>query len=183
MQPSYDHQALERMFAGLVEQAFCVEVGVCDPKLNDYLVAMLVDFTHVDRLYAIRDARGRQLNQITEMLAVLEEERGAESQVHRRRIYRHIGDFALFWAGVYPEGLSRNRRAVSADWLIDYVDHGKNSYGIAASLFDEDSQPPSSLLRRLGEEFEICAHGLGLVRRGWERSGFEGLGEGRDLPY
>lgn len=183
MQPNYKQNALERLFAGLVEHAFCVEIGVCDPALTKYLVGMLVDFVHVDRLHAIHDARGKQLTQVAEMLTALHDEPPGAGQSRRRTIHRHIGDFALFWIGLFPESLPNTRRTIGPDRMIDYVDQGKQSYAIAATLFDEDAEPPGSLLRRLSEDFEVCAHGLGRVRRGWEQRAFEGLGDGTQLLY
>ena len=38
----------------------------------------------------------------------------------RREIYRHIGDFTLFWTGVYPEALKRRRSAMTRDQFLDY---------------------------------------------------------------
>lgn len=183
MQNAYQHTALRRLFAGLVEQAFAVEVGICDPRLAEYLVMLLVDFVHVDRLYRIRDARGRRLESIAEMLNSLESQRGSDERTRRREVHRHIGDFALFWAGVFPEGLRRRGMRVHPDTLLDYVGRGKQSYAIAATLHREDSVPPGSLLRRLSEEFELCAHGLGLVRRGWEQQESDGGEDPRHLLY
>jgi hypothetical protein len=120
---------------------------------------------------------------MAEMLEALNDQRPGEGESRRRAIHRHIGDFALFWIGLYPDGLPNTRRTVVPDRMIDYVGQGKQSYAIAATLFDEDSEPPGSLLRRLSEDFEVCAHGLGRVRRGWERRDFEGLGDGAQLLY
>lgn len=167
MESISDDHPLRRLFTGLVEHAFCAEVGMCDPALTDYLVGLLVDFTHVDRLNAIRNAPGKRLEQVAAMLAILSDER-PESDVERdRMIYRNIGDYTLFWAGVYPEQLRRARPS-PMDVLLDYVSQGKRSYAIVSELADERDRPPSSLFRHLSEDFESCLFGLGLVRRGWE---------------
>jgi len=168
MEISRDHP-LRRHFAGLVEQAFCAEVGLCDPHLTDYLADLLVEFTHIDRLNTIRHARDRGLEQIAAMLALSLED-PPESDTERDRVmYRQIGDYTLFWAGVYPEQLRRSRPQRS-DILLDYVTQGKRSYAIVAGLAREDDEPPSSLFRHLSEDFEFCLYGLGLVRRGFEGS-------------
>lgn len=150
---------------------------MCDPGLTDYLVDLLVDFTHVDRLNAIRNSSGKRLEQVAAMLAVLSDEQ-PESEIERdRMIYRSIGDYTLFWAGVYPEQLQRARPSPS-DVLLDYVSQGKRSYAIVSELADEGDTPPSSLFRHLSEDFESCLFGLGLVRRGWE----EGQQHQDELP-
>ena len=160
-----DHP-LRRLFAGLVEQAFCAEVGVCDPGLTDYMAGLLVDFTHVDRLNAIRNAQGRRLDQIAAMLSVSCDDQPVSPAERDRTMYRHIGDFTLFWAGLYPEQL---KRTSPSDVLLDYVTNGKRSYAIVSELARENEQPPASLFRHLSDEFETCLHGLGLVRRSWEQ--------------
>lgn len=183
MQTNFQHHPLGKLFSGLVEHAFGVEVGVADPRLTDYLVRLLLEFIHVDRLYKIRDAEGHRIDSIAAMLAAARERTGAVDPSEARDMHRHIGDFALFWAGVFPEGLHRRSDAVNPDHLVDYVDRGKESYYIASELFREDSDPPGSLFRRLSTEFEVCAHGLGLVRRRWESRGFEAWDGDPNLLY
>jgi hypothetical protein len=158
---------LRRMFQGLVEDAFCAQVGLCDPTLTGYLADLLVSFTHVDRLNAVRNAEGKRLDQIASMLTVTCGTAGETAAERDRAIYQHIGDFTLFWAGVYPEHLKRRRYA--SDVLIDYVSQGRRSYAIVSNLTRETDQPPGSLFRHLSDDFEFCIHGLALVRRGWEQ--------------
>lgn len=176
-----DHP-LRRLFAGLVEHAFCSEVGMCNPQLTDYVADLLVDFTHVDRLQAVRNAEGKRLEQIAAMLAVLRKEQTASGLARDRVMYRQIGDYALFWAGVFPEQLRRKSHSPS-DVLLDYVSQGKRSYAIVSDLASDDEDPPSRLFRQLSEEFEYCLFGLGLVRRGWEKFERTALGQGGDLLY
>ncbi len=170
MQPSYNSHAMKRLFAGMVEHAFCAEVGVCDPRLLDYLVMMLIDFVHVDHLYRVRDAQGNRVENISDMLAVQQDRSSREDRLANRDFHRYIGDYALFWTGVFPEGLQRPSRSPNPDRFAEYIDRGKNSYAIASDLYGEDSDPPGSLFRRLSAEFEVCAHGLILVRRAWQES-------------
>lgn len=183
MGANWDRHPIRKLFAGLVEHSLYAQVGVCDPRLADYLVMLLIDFIHVDRLYRIQDAEGRPLESITEMLELRLQTPDNHSPTHDRDFHRYIGDFALFWTGVFPEGLRRRRHRPNPDHLIDYVDRGKESYAIASRLCDEDSDPPSSLFQRLSAHFELCVHGLGLVRRGWERRDFQGLQDPGSLLY
>lgn len=173
---------LRRLFAGLVEHTFCTEVGMCDPTLSVYLADLLVSFTHVDRLNAVRNAQGKRLDQIASMLAVLAEDQPNTAAERDRTMYRHIGDFTLFWAGVYPEQLKRASHD-QTDALLDYVSQGKRSYAIVSELAGEDDRPPSSLFRHLSEDFENCLYGLGLVRRGWERTEGAPSGQAGELLY
>ena len=57
----------------------------------------------------------------------------------RREVHRQIGDYTLFWAGLYPESLERVRKQLSKDALIDYCEQGKRAYWIASTI-DSDEQ-------------------------------------------
>lgn len=156
---------LRRMFAGLVEHAFCAEVGMCDPGLTDYMADLLVDFTHIDRLDLLRRTAGKEPGQVATMLAMASDSEVPVSKVERdRRMYRSLGDYTLFWAGIYPEQLRRMSRAPS-DVLMDFVTQGRRSYAIVSDLMPPDAAPPPRLFRLLSEDFEHCLYGLGLVRR------------------
>lgn len=180
MQPISDHEALRHLFAGLVEQSFCSEVGMCDPALTTYLVDLLVDFVHIDRLNAVRNAQGKRLDQIATMLAIACDDRPVSRNERDRTMYRHIGDYTLFWAGLFPEQIRRATRQRS-DVLLDYVSQGKKSYAIVSELAGEDDVPPASLFRNLSDDFEYCLYGLGLVREGWRHG--DGDDAGSDLIY
>src|SRR5262249_61372921 len=93
-------------------------------------------------------------------------EAGAGPAVGRgRRGHRHVGDFTLFWTGVYPEALGRLQGTNSPDRLIDYQRQGKRSYYVASTLDDDRG----TVFRRLSDQFELCAFGLSRVRREWEK--------------
>lgn len=164
------HHPLRRMFAGLTEQTFVVHLGVADPKLVDYLAGLLSRFLHIDQIYALRNARGKRLEEVAEMLAEAEQ-RVASA---KREVHRQIGDFTLFWTGVYPEALTYYRSPMRKDHFIDYCEHGKRSYYIASTFEEEPYQEEAPLLRRLSREFELCAFGLSRVRSQWEK--FESRG-------
>ena len=165
--PKPDH-SLRRLFAGLTEQTFMAALGLADPPLTDYLSELLSRFVHIDAIYRLRDARGRRLEEVAEMM--IEAEAMPPEGRTRREVHRHIGDFTLFWTGVYPEALKRLRSVMTRDHFIDYCEQGKRSYYIASTFKDEQYRDEAPVLRRLSEEFELCAYGLNQVRREWERN-------------
>lgn len=172
---SKDHP-LRRLFAALTEDAFMAGLGVADPRLTDYLSDLLARFVHVDTIYRLRNARGKRLQEIAEMLAEAE----ARAEPAQREVHRQIGDFTLFWTGVYPEALARLRDQLSKDHFIDYCEQGKRSYWIASTFDDEPYQEEAPVLRRLSTEFEVCAFGLSRVRAEWERIGDQAARHLRD---
>ena len=161
-----DHP-LRRLFAGYTEHAFVTTLGVGDPRLVDYLSEMLSRFIHLDAVYRLRNAQGRRLEEVAEM--VIEAEGLPPEGRTRREVHRHIGDFTLFWTGVFPEAVSRLRSVLSKDYFVDYCEQGKRSYYIASTFEDDAYREEAPVLRRLSEEFELCAYGLNQVRREWER--------------
>ena len=70
---------------------------------------------------------------------------------------------------IHLDAVYRLRSALTKDYFIDYCEQGKRSYYIA-STFEEDAyREEAPVLRRLSEDFELCAYGLNQVRREWER--------------
>jgi hypothetical protein len=161
-----DHP-LRRLFAGITEHTFVTQLGVGDPPLIDYLATLLSRFLHRDAIYRLRNAQGRRLEEVADMM--LEAEAMPTQGRTRREVYRHIGDFTLFWTGVYPEALRRLRSSMTKDHFIDYCTQGKRSYYIASTFQEDPYAEEAPVLRRLSEEFELCAYGLGCVRHEWER--------------
>jgi hypothetical protein len=154
---------LLRFFSGLTEYTFTSRMGVADPPLVDYLAAMLAHFVHTDAIYGLRTPTGQRLSQVSDMLAEAEARQGPA----RRRVHRHIGDFTLFWTGLYPEIAERFRQG-QKDSLINYRDQGKRNYFLASRLPAEPESAPDEVLERLSDQFELCVYGLGEVRKQWE---------------
>jgi hypothetical protein len=157
--------SLKRMFQAYIEQTFQVELGIADPPLTDYLTDMLLRFLRTDLIYKMRNLHGRRMREVAEMLTEAHE-RQAKPQ---RELYRHIGDFTLFWSGLYPEALPRLQNADSADSLLDYREQGKRSYYLASMYQVDPYRTEAPILRRLSEEFDLCSVGLRQVRKEWER--------------
>lgn len=163
MQPIPSDHPLRRHFSAIVEDAFYSGVGMCNPDLTEYMTNLLIEFTHIDQLQAIRHAEGKPLHQIAAMLAVSATDQTTPETERDRLVYRHIGDYTLFWTGLYPEQLRHVHRD-SPDVLHEFVTQGKRSYAIVSDLTDDAARPPSRLFRNLSEDFEFCMYGLGLVR-------------------
>jgi hypothetical protein len=167
-QPIPVRHPLRRFFIALTEHTFIDSLGVGDPKLTGYLADLLVRFAHVDAIWKLRSTAGKPLSEVAEMM--VEGDAKGRSAGSTREIHRHIGDFTLFWTGTYPEALRHLRAPLAKDHLIDYPQQGKRSYFIASQYDDEPYRDESAVLRRLSEQFELCAYGLSQVRREWEKT-------------
>jgi len=158
-------ESLRDMFAAFTEHTFQVDLGIADTRLTDYLADMLLRFIRSDAIFRFRSTVGRRLEEVAEMMLEAEQRQGKP----RREIYRHIGDFTLFWTGVYPEALSHLQSPDHKDHLLDYLEQGKRSYYIASTYSDGPYENEAPILRRLSEEFELCSVGLQQVRKEWEK--------------
>ena len=171
-----EEHPLRHLFGTLAEQVFTEKLGWPDFNVTGYLSTLLVDFTHVDHVYRIKNSRGEEVQAIVELLYESEVTHHAGSFEREREVHRHIGDFTLFMAGLFPEYLRRIKTAgliYHKDFLVDYIKTGKRSYGMVAEFgnlgdtADMKTEPP--LFRKLAENFELCVLGLGFIRGDLDR--------------
>ncbi len=171
MYPRRPKVTLSRYFAGLTESTFQARLGIADPPLVDYIADLLVRFVRLESIHKVRDLGGRRLSEIGAMLVEAEQRLGNA----QREVHRHIGDFTLFWTGVYPESLRKVKAQL--DQFVDYCQQGKRSYYLASTFDGDEYASENEVLERLSEQFELCAYGLREVRREWEaRRGDEQIG-------
>ena len=176
-----DHP-LRRFFDDMVGRRFEADVRLHDPRLAAYLSGLLVDFTHVDNLYRVRDARGRRLEDVGEMLLESNPLLEANSFEREREVRKHVGDYVLFMTGLFPESLSGRQRyrQMRLDVFVDYVRAGKESYNVVAAFDQFEYREESPLFRKLADNFELCVFGLNLVKEDLEklqRAYYRGLRE------
>lgn len=157
--------SLRKLFSATVENTFHAELGVVDPALIDYVVDLLIRFVRLEALFRIRDPSGLRLEEVADMILEAENRQSRP----QREVYRHIGDFTLFWSGIYPEALTRLQAAGCKDHLIDYCRQGKRSYYIASTFEEEPFEQEAPVLRRLSDDFELICFGLNRVRREWNQ--------------
>ncbi|MFQ6097161.1 MAG: hypothetical protein ACE5O2_05480 [Armatimonadota bacterium] len=176
-----ERHPLRQLFRGLVSDTFLRQLHAGDPDLAEYLADLLTQFVHVDNIFRIRDARGRRLEEVAEMLVEANARLGGASFDREREIHKHIGDFTLFWTGVYPEALRHLQAQTRKDHLLDYVSRGRHSYYIASRLTSPRLREESRVLRELSEFFEVCVYGLHLVRQRWEHLAESSARQARDI--
>lgn len=166
-----DHP-LGRLFRQLVERSFALLLEWQDRAVVQYISQLLTDFTHVQNLYRIRDCRGRALEDVAEMLLEGDLMFRATSLDREYEVKRHIGDFTLFIAGIFPEHLHylrSNRRILSPDALLDYVRVGREAYRTVSEFAHGPYQARATLFRKLSDHFELCLFGLHQVRAELDR--------------
>lgn len=163
---------LRQLFGALTEKSFTEHLGWPDPNVTSYVSNLLVDFTHTDQLYKIKNQQGKTVDTVMDLLFESEVLLQAQSMDRERDVHQHIGDFTLFMAGLFPEYLRRLKTAgliYHKDFLVDYMKTGKRSYGIVARMADGPSKDEPPLFRKLSDNFELCVTGLGFVRSDLDR--------------
>src|SRR5258706_1567149 len=157
---------LQQLFLDLVNQNFSEGVGIRDADLSGYIANMLAEFCETENLFKIRNADGRPLNDVGEMLLESDPVFGRASSFDReRQVRKHIGDYALFLAGMYPESLNHSRlRKARVENPAEFVRTGKESYYIVSTFEHWEYTKVAPLFRRMSQEFEQLVYGLNQIK-------------------
>lgn len=157
---------LEQLFSKLVARHYAQEIGLRDPTLIAYVAHLLTEFCDVDQLHMIRNAAGRPLADVGEMLLESDPVYGpAPSFDRERQVRKHIGDYTLFFTGMYPESINRHRlRRDRIESFVDWMKAGKESYYIVSKFEFFEYSKVAPLFLKLSDHFEQCVYGLNQVK-------------------
>ena len=165
-----ERHPLRQLFHEVVAGCYHRHTGIDDPEMTSYVGDLLTEFTAAENLY-LRDAEGHALKDLHAMIAASDPVFGdAPSFDVVRKVRRHIGDYALFATGMYPESTQLWRHTGDASF-VEMVKTGKESYYIVSQfdLFEYRDEAP--LFARLSSEFERCMQGLKYVRAELDKMG------------
>ncbi|HVH87143.1 MAG TPA: hypothetical protein VM912_10480 [Terriglobales bacterium] len=159
-------KVLQDFFQGLVTQTFASTIGVRDGDLTAYVSEMLAIFCQSEELYKIRNAAGSRLSDVGEMLLESDPVFGPAASFDREReVRKHIGDYTLFFAGMFPESINRYRlRRQRLESLVDFIKAGKESYYIVSQFDVFEYAGAAPLFAKLSNQFEDCVCGLNMVK-------------------
>jgi hypothetical protein len=112
---------LQQLFVELVGRHYAEEIGIRDPQIVGYVAHLLSEFCDAEQLLKIRNAAGKPLNDVGEMLIESDPIYGpAPSFDRERQVRKHIGDYTLFYAGMFPESSNHYRlRRQRVEGLVD----------------------------------------------------------------
>jgi hypothetical protein len=162
---------LRAFFSEALHESLHDRMGLQDTDpVVAYLAEMMVEFLAFDQIYAIRDAAGQPVESVVEMLAEGDVRQRADSFEREREVHRHIGDFLLFWSGIFPEFLYRLKARQQQDLMVDVVKQGQFSYQVVSSFDYGRYADEAPVFRKLSNEFDAYREGLNIVR-----SSFKGL--------
>jgi hypothetical protein len=160
-----DHP-LQKLFVELVGRHYAEEIGLRDPQVVAYVAHLLAEFCETDQLFKIKNAAGRPLNDVGEMLLESDPVFGpAPSFDRERQVRKHIGDYTLFFTGMFPESINQFRlRRNRLENFVDWIKAGKESYYIVSKFEHFEYTRVAPLFAKLSENFEQCVFGLNQVK-------------------
>jgi hypothetical protein len=161
-----ENNVLREFFHVLVHKHLTENLGLRDGEVSAYIANLLTDFCETDELAKIKDANGRALTDVGEMLLEADPVYGpAPSFDRERQVRKHIGDYTLFFSGMFPESINRHRlRRHRLENMVDFIKAGKESYYIVSKFEHFEYAKVAPLFARLSREFERCVFGLNIVK-------------------
>jgi len=156
--------SLRQLFHEVVSECYDSRLGLRDAEISSYVADLLTEFCHEENIYRIRDAAGNPVREVGEMLLASDPVLGTASSFGEERERRkHIGDYTLFFTGMYPESM-HGWGLQDRGNFYEMVQAGKESYYIVSQfdLFEYKHEAP--FFARLSGSFEACIYGLNMVR-------------------
>ena len=157
---------LQQLFLEMVGRHYAEEIGLRDPQNVAYVAHLLTEFCDAEQLFKIRSSAGKPLMDVGEMLMESNPVFGpAPSFDRERQVRKHIGDYTLFFAGMFPESINHLRlRRDRVENFIDWVKAGKESYYIVSKFDCFEYTKVAPLFQKLSNQFEQCVYGLNCVK-------------------
>ena len=152
-----ESHSLTHLFGELIHHHFDRDIGLRDSEVQDYIVNMLSEFCEIEQMFKIRNANERPLNDVGEMLLEADPVYGpAPSFDRERQVRKHIGDYTLFLAGMFPESINhfRMRRQRLENFVDEELDHGAIIVQKTVPVLDADDE--HTLAERILEQEHVA---------------------------
>jgi len=165
-----DDHPLQKLFVELVGRHYAHEIGLRDPEVVGYVAHLLTEFFDAEQLCKLRNAAGKPLSDVGQMLLESDAVFGpAPSFDRERQVRKHIGDYTLFFTGMFPESINHLRlRKNRLESFVDWMKAGKESYYIVSKFDCFEYTKVAPLFECLSDHFEQCVHGLNCVKNDLE---------------
>ncbi len=161
-----DSHPLQKFFLELVGRHYAEQIGIRDPQIVGYVAHLLAEFCDAEQLFKIRDMAGKPLSDVGQMLIESNPVFGpAPSFDRERQVRKHIGDYTLFFTGMFPESINHYRlRRQQLETFVDWMKAGKESYYVVSKFEHFEYAKVAPLFANLSRNFEQCVYGLNLVK-------------------
>ena len=146
------------IFYVLVRQAL-LEGGIDDESTSDYVASMLVSFGRAGRAYQISNEEDVEFHYLTDMISEL---RSAEGR--RRFLLRvHLGDFALWMSGLFPDYLEARTRRKGAPPISYFEEWGATGYRNASESIEAGELGINTVLSGVATQFSAVRTALNRI--------------------
>jgi hypothetical protein len=154
--------SLNRFFDRLVRRSL-MDLRLEGSAVADYLAALLARFARTEEVRRIRDAAGRPLESVVDLLIEAERAWAFDAPdfdpFRERTVRQHIGDYTLFMTGIFREHVEHQATTGF------YVREGARAYRVVAEFERAALRPNARLFAELAAEFERYAGALTYMTR------------------
>ena len=156
------------IFYVLVRQAL-LEGGIDDENTSDYVASMMVSFGRAGRAYRISGEDDSEFHYLTDMISEL---RSADGR-RRFLLHVHMGDFALWMSGLFPDYLERRTRRKGAPPISYFEELGATGYRGASESLEAGELGMDTVLMGVANQFSAVRTALNRIsdRHFWPASG------------
>jgi hypothetical protein len=132
------------------------EAGIDDRELTDYLASMLLDFGRRDRAWRVDWNDDQQHRYLADILIDLEASEGER----RFRVMVHLGNYALWLAGLFPDYIAARHLRKGGPDVTYYDALGRRGFGLASDHALADRYGLDGVLRTAAERFPLLRGAL-----------------------
>lgn len=137
------------VFYLLVRHAL-LEDGINNPVIADYLAALLLEFGRGDRARRpTDDADGREYDYLADLVEAIGGATGHDAFLLRA----HLGNFALWLSGLFPDYITARVERRGAPGIRYYEEMGATGYRLAADTVDAENWGLDHLYRTFADNF------------------------------
>jgi len=127
------------------------ELGVDDRDVTDYCAALVLAFGRTDRAWRIDD---HDENRYAYLVELVEEASRAEGE-RQFRVRVHLGNFALWLTGIFPDYIAARRARKGGPDLPYYEALGRSGFRLASDHVLAERTGLGGVLRTAGERFGL----------------------------
>jgi hypothetical protein len=147
----------ELVFYVLIRQAL-LEDGINDPGLADYLTALVLAFGRGGRAYHLAE-ESTEYRYLVDIVAAADQSSGRRAFMLRA----HLGEFALWLSGLFPDHITAREQRRAAPPLEYYEELGSSGFRMASRHDEAEAAGIADLYRNCADFFPALRVALNRV--------------------
>jgi hypothetical protein len=155
--PQFSTARPELVFYVLIRHAL-LEDGITDRGIADYLAALILTFGREGRAWHVAEET-TEYRYLVDIVAAGDQSRGQRAFLLRA----HLGEFALWLSGLFPDHITSREQRRSAPPLSYYEELGSTGYRLAARYDEAEIHGIAELYRNCADFFPALRVALNRV--------------------